>query len=227
MLAGGALSHTFSHFLARHTAPVVGFSGGALLALAFLHLLPEAGELAGSSTYAVVLLGVIVFYIVENFLYLHACPEHLGHHQCQRHILAPLTALGLGLHSVFDGVIIVLAMLTGHALGWLAALGIVLHRLPSGAVLHSVICTTGRRHAFAYVAVVAAASLLALIILPFSETITDRMIGFGLAFSAGNLLYITLSDLLPQSHRRGYANLLALLAGIAAIWLLGAFFELH
>ncbi len=221
MLAGGALSHRLAHFFARHTAPVIAFASGAMLAITFGSVLPEAADLAGEATWLTILAGVLFFYILEHFFYLHSCPEHLSEHECKAHVLGPIAAAGLGVHSFFDGILIVFAFLANPALGYLTTLGIMLHKLPNGAVLHALVCLGSKKRSLLYVVAVALTTPLAVLVFPLAQSFSEREIGIGLAFSAGALLYITLSDLLPQTHSsRGKGNLFWLILGGALVFLL-------
>lgn len=229
-LAGGVISHQFSHFLARHSGKVLAFASGSMLAITFGHVLPEAVEIGGESAWLAIFAGVVSFFILENFFYLHGCPDHKHLHECKNHALGPLSAIGIGIHSFFDGVLIVFSFLANPILGWFAALGILLHKLPAGAILHSIIC---HNHADSkknlwWIFAVALTTPLAVVLVPFSEHFSDEILGIGLAFSAGTLLYITLSDLLPETHQtKNKFNLIFLVLGIAMIFGLNSLFSAH
>lgn len=68
-------------FLRRILLALVGFSCGALIGGAFIHLLPEALSKAGEPIEAVlnyVVAGIIVFFVTEKFLYWRHCHEALA-----------------------------------------------------------------------------------------------------------------------------------------------------
>ncbi len=223
-LIGGLISHRFAHFLAKNSGPVIAFASGAMLMITFGHVLPEAAEMAREHTWLAVLAGVLFFFILEHFFYLHSCPDG-SHDECENHALGPLAAIGIGTHSFFDGVIIVFSFLANPVLGWLTTLGIVLHKIPSGAILHSLICHNNHHGKLWWVFVVALTTPLAAVFAPLLTQFSSEKIGIGLAFSAGTLLYITLSDLLPETHRtRNKFNLIFLLLGIVLIFTLNSFF---
>ncbi len=180
-LAGGVLSHRFSHFLARHAGPVVAFASGAMLAVTFGHVLPEAMEHAGELIFPAIFVGVLLFFALEHFFCIHSCPDHSQPHKCENHALGSLAAIGIGIHSFFDGIIIVLAFLTNPVLGWFAAFGIVLHKLPAGAILHSLICHGEKRKALWWIFAVAFATPLAALSVPLLKNLSDEQIGIGLA----------------------------------------------
>ncbi|MFA5352530.1 MAG: ZIP family metal transporter [Candidatus Gracilibacteria bacterium] len=228
-LIGGFISHKIAHYLAKHASKVIAFGSGAMLAITFNHVLPEATELAGENAWLAVLSGVLFFFTLEHFLYIHSCPDGSNEHECENHALGPMAALGLGIHSFFDGVIIVFSFLANPVIGWLTTLGIFLHKLPAGAILHSLICYKRKKGNLWYILVVALATPLALVLIPFAEKLPQVYVGIGLAFSAGSLLYITLSDMLPETHRsKSKFNLVYLLLGIALIFGINTYFgEAH
>ncbi|MFH0776162.1 MAG: ZIP family metal transporter [Patescibacteria group bacterium] len=229
-LGGGVLSHRFSHFLARNAGPVIAFGSGAMLAITFLHVLPEAVATAGEQTWLLVLAGILFFFTLEHFFYLHGCPDHDHPGECENHALGPLAAIGIGTHSFFDGVLIVFAFLVNPVLGWMTAIGIVLHKFPAGAILHSLIChkKDHSKKQLWWIFAVAAMTPLAAVFTPWLKNFSEQEIGFGLAFSAGTLLYITLSDLLPETHHsKNKLNLIFLLLGIFLIFAFGHFFPVE
>jgi zinc transporter ZupT len=229
-ISGGVISHKFSHFLARHSSKVLAFASGAMLSITFGHVLPEAVEISGGSAWLAIFAGVVFFFVIEHFFYLHGCPDHESHHECKNHALGPLSAIGIGIHSFFDGVLIVFSFLANPILGWFAALGIMLHKLPAGAILHSIICHNhaDSKKSLWWIFAVALTTPLAVILVPFADKLSNELVGVGLAFSAGTLLYITLSDLLPETHQtKNKFNLVFLALGIAMIFGLNTLFEAH
>jgi zinc transporter ZupT len=226
-IAGGLLSHKFSHFLTRHSGPVLAFASGAMLAITFAHVLPEAIAISGHNAFLAILAGVLFFFILEHFFYIHSCPDN-SHKHCENHILGPLASIGIGVHSFFDGVMIVFSFLVNPSLGWLTTLGIVLHKLPAGGILHSLICHKRKKRNLWWIFAVAFATPLAALCAPLMLEFSHEQIGIGLAFSAGTLLYITLSDLIPETHQtKNKFNLVFLLLGIVMIFGLNFWFGEH
>ena len=54
---------------------LVSLSAGALLGGAFFHLLPEALEISGSKTWSYVLVGILIFFILEKIIHWRHCHE--------------------------------------------------------------------------------------------------------------------------------------------------------
>ncbi len=145
-------------------------------------------------------------------------------------------AIGLTLHTLMDGVALAASVEVeaGHALGGLLGVGtflaVVLHKPLDAMAITSLMVTGGwpsrTRHLvnalFALVVPLGAA----LFYLGVQRMQTDQhiIVGCALAFSAGNFLCISLSDLLPELQFHSHDRLklsFALLLGIAAAYAIG------
>ena len=146
-------------------------------------------------------------------------------------------ALGLSLHSIFDGLAITAAVVSGEhghggMLGFGAALAVILHK-PFGAMTITTLMAASaeppqRRRAinvaFAFVTPLGA-MLFYLGASQIAHTHGD-MLGCALAFCAGTFLCIACSDLLPELQFHAHDRLalsLALLAGLSVAVLIGHF----
>jgi len=112
---------------------LVSYAAGVLLAAAFLHLLPEAfnSEAAGEGLFAVVLAGILAFFVLEKaalWRHRHA-PEatHAGHAHSRA---GTLILIGDGVHNFIDGILIAAAFLTDPAVGVSTTIAIVAHEIP-------------------------------------------------------------------------------------------------
>lgn len=223
-LVGSFISHRAENFLTKHFAAFIAFASGVMLAVVFSDVLPHVVEEGNTWTWPVILSGILLFFILENFLLLHTCPNHTPG-ACQNHAVPKLMGLGLGLHAFFDGALVVLTFLIDLHLGWLTTLGIALHRLPAGAILHTITHHPQQSNWHILIST-AFAPALALIIIPLTEKLSPAILNLGLAFSTGALLYITLSDLIPEAHRtRGKFNLIWLIIGLTLIFSLNYFHQ--
>jgi zinc transporter ZupT len=127
--------------------------------------------------------------------------------------------IGIGIHSFIDGVIYSVTFNVSIFTGVLAAIGMVLHEFPEGIVTFLLLERGGfsRRKAIIWSLVAAAFStpLGTLISFPFINSIDPAILGLMLAFSAGALLYVGATHLLPAIEREERkCILLSLLAGI-------------
>ena len=244
-LLGGELPGLFKLTHARLQV-AVSFVAGLMLGLSLLGLLPHASHQIGSIHLGMAWLlgGFLVMFFLQRFLPFHhhdvaeGSPiEPCGHaHSLAERSARKLNwigvALGLSLHSVFDGVALAAAVAAaenghGGALALGTALAVILHK-PFGALaITTLMAAVGspRRSqvvvngAFALVTPVGAL----LFFVGAGEFIHahETVLGAALAFCAGTFLCIACADLLPelQFHKHDRVKLsLALLLGIAAAW---------
>jgi ZIP family zinc transporter len=198
-MAGGALALKLRDRL--HL--ILGFSAGAVIAVAFFDLMPEALEL-GSERYgtsgmlSVVALGFLVYLFFDRLLMLH---QHAHEEHEARASQSHVRAGSLSLHSLLDGVGLGLAFQVSLAVGIVVALAVLTHDFSDGINTVSVIVRHGGKlkEALQWLAIDAIAPLIGVIITLFF-TIRPEGLGLLLALFAGFFLYIGASDLVPESH---------------------------
>jgi zinc and cadmium transporter len=242
-LAGGALPTLFRLTHTRLQL-AVSFVGGLMLGLSVLGMLPHAQHQLGSVQQAAgwLLAGFLGMFFLQRFLPFHhhdvaegSPVEPCGHsHSLAERSARSLSwlgvALGLSLHSVFDGLAMAAAVAAGaqthhEALGLGTALAVILHK-PFGALAISTLMVASQASqrsqrlvnlAFALVTPIGA--LLFFIGAGHLAHSQPAWLGVALAFCAGTFLCIAGADLLPelQFHSHDRFNLsLALLTGVAA-----------
>jgi len=249
-LAGGALP-TMLRLTHTRLQVAVSFVAGLMLGLSLLGLLPHAAHELNSTHRATVWLlsGFLVMFFLQRLLPFHhhdvaedSSVELCGH----AHSPAPPSArslswvgvaLGLSLHSVFDGLAMAAAVASGarghgEALGLGTALAVILHK-PFGALaITTLMATSGaprrRCHlvnaAFALVTPVGA--LLFFLGAAHLANTHPAWLGSALAFCAGTFLCIAGADLLPELQFHSHDRLklsVALLAGLAVAVLITRF----
>jgi zinc and cadmium transporter len=183
--------------LAKYATP---FAAGALLSAVFLDLLKEGVEQAEPYTVMMsALIGVLIFFFAERFLHwFHHHHQHGGHGD-------PTTSLvivGDTLHNALDGVAIAAAFLVSVPAGIVTTLAVAAHEIPQeigdfGLLLHK---GMSRRNVL-LVNVLSAIATTVMALLTFSLGAShDLPIGVLLGLSAGFLLYIATSDIIPEIH---------------------------
>ena len=209
-----------------HLRYFVAAGAGFMLAAAFVRMLPEAAHV--DHAFLFVLLGYFAVHLFEHTVAPHF---HFGEEVHHEALLRPsagyLAVLGLGVHTLFDGVAIAAGFMITPSLGVLLFLAVLVHKLPEGFTVASIMLASGHSHGRA----LAAASLLgALTIIGALATafVAERHVGYALALSAGVTLYVAASDLIPEVNREGGAALGWTVFGglvlfIAVDWLLSAF----
>ena len=130
-----------------------------------------------------------------------------------------MALLGIGFHSLIDGCIYSISFTVSVSTGFLAAVGMVLHEFPEGIVTYLLLLRGGFAPRKALLAAFVAAALTTpagmLMSYPFVSQIGGVPLGNLLAFSAGALIYVGASHLLPEMERdRKKYSLLAFIGGV-------------
>lgn len=195
-------------FISRILLTLVALSAGAMLGTSFFHLLPEA--IAGTSsiftTMLIVLIGFVLFFILEQFLSWHHC--HSTAHQgvegfhCHRD-LKPASNLVLysdAVHNFIDGIIIATAFIISPALGIAAAIAVALHEVPQELGDYGVLLYGGfkRKKALILNYISASTIIVGGIVGYFLSTAVENTIMILIPFAAGSFLYIAATDLIPE-----------------------------
>lgn len=200
-LIGGVLmlSHKkVAESLAKYATP---FAAGALLAAVFLDLLKDGLE---QSTADVVLLsalvGVVAFFFAERFL-------HWFHHHHQHEGRDParsLIIIGDTIHNALDGVAIAAAFLISVPTGIVTTMAIAAHEIPQEIGDFGLLLSKGMsRRKVLLVNVLSALATTAAAVLTFALGSADRLpTGSLIGLSAGFLLYIAMSDIIPEIHEK-------------------------
>lgn len=201
-LGGGLLALRFRDRLHY----VLGFTAGVLLGVVSFDILPEIFELAqqqgfdaGAAMIALVV-GFLLFHSLEKFLLVHPAQEgiYAAHHHPQVGVFSALALVG---HSFMDGVGIGLAFQVSTGVGVTVAIAVIAHDFSDGLNTVSLMLrhrnSTRRSTAMllldAIAPVLGAASTLLFQLPPF-------WLMLYLGFFAGFLLYIGVSDILPEAH---------------------------
>lgn len=205
-LVGGLLLISKKLSVQRVQRVAIPFAAGALLAAAFIDLLPEAFEKAGTLNMSVVVLvGFVVFFIFERFLgwfHHHHSHHDTHHHEHKQKTTRSLIVLGDTLHNLIDGLVIGAAFLVDPATGIITTIAIAAHEIPQEVGDFGVLLSLGMRRrnvllvniASALATVVAATTVFAL------GGVFAGLEPVLLALTAGMFIYIAASDLVPTIH---------------------------
>jgi len=176
---------------------ILGFSAGAVIGVAFFDLLPESLELGGSTT--LVALGFTVYLILDRFIVLHHDHEQNGGHGHR----GTLGAGSLSFHSFLDGLAIGLAFQVSTVIGATVAIAVLTHDFSDGINTVNLILRNGGswQTAFKWLLVDAAAPVFGVFSTLFFS-IPESALGLVLAVFTGTFLYLSASDLIPESHHR-------------------------
>ncbi len=197
---------------------LLGFSSGAVIAVALFDILPEVFALDHGASYMPLAgIGFLAFFALERYTAMHRSREHVHTSAAHEQELGALSATGLTFHSFLDGIAIGVGFQTSNQIGLLIAMGIIAHDLSDGLNTVTVVLAHGnpRARAMMWLALDMIAPVLgAATTLLFN---LSGMLPFVLAFFAGSFIYIGASDLLPEAKEHdsplvGVATAMGMLA---------------
>ena len=232
--------------LARYTQHMLSLAAGALLATAFMHVLPEAFEsqVGAHDLFVTLLIGLVFFFLLDKAeLWHHGHEHHHAHEQHDHHdhhdhnhheghnakagTWAVLT--GDSVHCFGDGVLIASAFMADIRLGVIASMAVLAHEVPHhmGDLMVLRSATSNRRAALIKVSLAGAVTALGgLVGFWLVEQLQDYLPYF-LVVASSSFVYVALADLIPQLQKRLSARETAaqigwLLVGIALVtWVSG------
>jgi zinc and cadmium transporter len=201
---------------------LVSYAVGALLGVALLALLPEAlDSLDPQTVFGTLLAGILVFFVLEKLVLLRHCHTD----ECQVHgAAAQLVILGDAFHNFIDGAIIATAVMASVPLGVNTAIAVAAHEIPQEVGDVAVLLSAGysRKRALLLNVISGASGLLGALLAFATVTVVPTIRPYVIAFSSASLLYIAMSDLIPDLHRgsidaNSLRQVLLIAAGIATI----------
>lgn len=189
----------------------IPFAVGALLAAAMLDLLPEAleSDLSVRSVMSYVLVGFVVFFVLERFLgWFHHHHEHADAADRRRTSTGPLIIAGDTLHNAIDGLVIGAAFVADPTVGIVTTIAVAAHEIPQEIGDFGVLLSLGMRRRNVLIVNIASALI--------TVAAAAAAYGFGsniagvepylLALATGMFLYIAGSDLVPTIHEERSAR---------------------
>ncbi|MBK6385742.1 MAG: ZIP family metal transporter [Rhodoferax sp.] len=217
--------------LARYTQHMLSLAAGALLATAFMHLLPEAFEsqAGADDLFMTLLIGLVFFFLLDKAELWHHGHEHhhdsgsSGHHSGHdhsshadhdanghSHAATPVKSgswavlTGDSVHCFGDGILIASAFMADVRLGVIASLAVLAHEVPHHMGDLMVLRSGSSNKQMALVKVSLAGAVTALGGLAgfwLVEQLQDYLPYF-LVVASSSFVYVALADLIPQLQKR-------------------------
>ena len=221
--------------MARFTQHLLSLAAGALLATAFLHLLPEAFEsdTPPHSLFLTLLLGLVFFFLLDKAELWHHGHEH-GHdhdhsHDHDHDTASRLTGswavlTGDSVHAFGDGVLVAAAFMTNFSLGVAASVAVLAHEIPHHmgdlAVLQRGLGQG--RNALLKLCLAGGVTVVGGLMGFFLIEGHEAWLPYMLVVASSSYVYVALADLIPQLQKRLSATATAmqvlwLFAGIAIV----------
>lgn len=199
----------------RNTIYFICFAAGVLISASFLHIVPKSFSMAPRAP----------VYLLVGFFGLHLFNRFVTAFICERspdslYGLGLVPMLGIGLHSFVDGIVYSITFTVSVFTGTLAAVGMVLHEFPEGIITYLLLVRSGfsekKSLRLAFLAAALSTPLGTVVSQPFISHIDRQFLGALLALSAGALIYVGATHLLPQTEKEQKRySLLAFMAGVA------------
>lgn len=209
----------------------ISFAIGALLAVAFWGLIPEAFSVVKPEQFQVlsgtILAGILGFFVLEKLLIWRHChygslevhgydglkDDHLhshGHSHSHSHgrsdakSAGALIILGDGIHNFVDGVLIAAAFLTDVHLGIVTSLAVAAHEIPQEVGDFAILLDSGysRAKALFYNILASLTTVLGGILAYFCLEDLHESLPYFLALAASSFIYIAVADLIPSLHAK-------------------------
>ncbi len=238
LVKSGAIKHG-----ERFLKYLVALGAGFMLAAIFLEILPETigiwsqgleGKSAADGIVGAMTLLLGGYLSIQFFEHTLAPHFHFGAETHPESLIRPSAAYtavgGLWIHTFFDGVSIASAFLVNFKVGVLVFIAILLHKMPEGFTVASIMLASGRsaQKAIIATAAIGAATIAGVIGVALLDSRMSNAIGYALPFSAGVTLYVAASDLIPEVNHKEERNpvvSIVVFVGVALFYLLHKLIE--
>jgi len=199
-LIGGAFAIKFKQALPYFFA----FAAGSLIAVTFFDILPESLELAQTVTlntriiWIAVVASFVFYTVLERIFLIHPHHDEEGH----GHIMGPIGAGSLVIHSFLDGAAIGASYQVNPAIGLIVAFAVIFHDFTDGINTITLMLKNQQqlKRATLFLLADALAPILG-ITATFIITIPQTALAIILAIFAGEFIYIGAVNLLPETYK--------------------------
>lgn len=222
-ILGGALVVLRKEWPKKIQEYLLALSAGFILALVFIELIPESIKVVGYQAPVYMLAGYSVLHFFEHTIVGHLHFGEETHHEVMVSKVASLSTFsGLFIHAFFDGFAISAGMQFDFSLGLLIFFAVLLHKIPEGLTIASVMLAAEhrRRTALLASAAIGVATMLGILSVFLLAGVDGKVVGIAFAFSAGIATYVGASDLIPEiNHSKNRVIPLLVFAGMALFYL--------
>src|ERR1043165_2621209 len=216
VLGGLVLIKSGAHRLGeRFLKYLVALGAGFMLAAIFIEILPTTIDIwtqrshgSSASVVQAMTLLLVGYLSIQFFEHTLAPHFHFGAETHPESFMRPTAAYtavgGLWIPTFFDGVSIASAFLVNFKVGILVFIAILLHKMPEGFTVASIMLAAqhSTQKALIATAAIGAATLAGVMGVTLLDARMSNAVGYALPFSAGVTLYVAASDLIPEVNHK-------------------------
>ncbi len=209
--------------LSRFQQHMLSLAAGALLATAFLHLLPEAfgSGASPSHLFMTLLVGLIFFFLLDKAELWHHGHEHAHDAHAAHHVHANSSPhdhhshpavkvggwsvlLGDSVHAFGDGIMVAGAFMADLNLGYAASVAVLAHEIPHHMGDLTVLASSGgvKNRALFKLSLAGLVTTIGGVLAYGLLEGREQWVPYMLSIASSSYLYVALADLIPQLQKR-------------------------
>jgi len=199
-------------------AHLFAFSAGIMISISFLDLIPQSLEYGSlSSCIYGLIIGSLIIYLIDLLFKNNSTDND------STKTLSLLLATSIGLHNICEGMAVAIGSMLDKKLSFVIIAGIAIHNIAEG------ICTAAplyysykNKYLAFFISSLTALPLLIgyLLVYYFFRNSSELFFSFLLAITAGLMIYISCSELIPYSTKSSNTSIYSLILGIILVLLL-------
>jgi zinc and cadmium transporter len=213
----------------KYLPNLISFAVGTFLAVVFFELLPETLEGLESKIASIYILsGFLFFFVFSRFLHWYHHHDGCCENHNNRKVSGHLVLVGDFIHNFIDGIIISLAFIADVNIGIITTIAVLFHEFPQEVSDFFILLHSGfsKKKALILNFLVSFSTIVGAILTYFLVNKIEFLIAPAIGIVAGNFLYISASDLIPElNHKKEdtLKQLFFIILGIVIIFILGLF----
>ncbi|MGU9538438.1 ZIP family metal transporter [Clostridium tepidum] len=220
-MIGAAIGVSLKNPSERLLSKLMGFSAGLMISIVIFDLIPEA--LNTWDYFGVViflLLGILIVYFIDK----NTNSIDINMHKK----IAFMTALGLILHNLPEGILMGVGFQAGSRLGLKMAIVISIHDIPEGIAVATPLIASKEKKSktLFYVFLTALPTLFGIFLGFYIANISNNFLSMLLSLASGIMIYVVCAEMVPESRNLGnkitsyFYMIVGIIAGLVIIKLL-------
>lgn len=205
IIAGGWIFSFRKQWEKKYLDFFVALGAGYILAVALLDMIPEAYETSPSAMIWVIA-GFLIIHLFEHVFTPHFHFGEETHHHLVSRVVSVSALIGLMVHNFFSGIAIGSGMMINIQIGVTIFIGTVLHKIPEGFTIASIMYVSHARRTVSVWATVllAVSSIAGTLVIYALDQYSGGLLREGevksvaLAMSAGTFIHVATTDLIPR-----------------------------